>query len=198
MTADIYFEGLEKWKNELTSLRILLLSTELEENIKWGMPVYSIMNKNVVGISGFKKHYGLWFYQGATLLDKHKVLVNAQEGKTQCMRHLRYYASEDMDNAMILSYVNEAIENQKSGNILKLIPKSKDDYTLPDSLKLLLTENDKLSEHFYKLSDAKQRGYADYITTAKQDATIQKRLVKITPLIMSGEGIAALYGNKKK
>ena len=55
----------------------------LEENVKWGTPVYSLNGKNVVGITAFKSYVGLWFFQGIFLKDPFKYLVNAQEGGEQ-------------------------------------------------------------------------------------------------------------------
>ena len=37
----------DSWKKELELLRSILLTTELEETVKWGMPVYTLNNKNV-------------------------------------------------------------------------------------------------------------------------------------------------------
>lgn len=53
----------------------------MEENLKWGMPVYSLEGVNVAGIVAFKNYVALWFYQGVFLKDDKKVLYNAQEGK---------------------------------------------------------------------------------------------------------------------
>ena len=66
-TAEEYVGSHPVWSDELKTLRQLLLKSELEETVKWGMPVYTLDGKNVVGIAGFKKHYGLWFYQGVFL-----------------------------------------------------------------------------------------------------------------------------------
>ena len=37
----------------------------------------------------FKEYFGIWFFQGGTLVDELKVLTNAQEGKTKAMRQWR-------------------------------------------------------------------------------------------------------------
>ena len=69
----------DQWKEALIQLRDLVNSTELDEKIKWGAPVYSWKNKNIVGIGAFKSYFGLWFYQGCFLKDEHEVLINAEE-----------------------------------------------------------------------------------------------------------------------
>jgi len=40
-TADDFFDAQERWKSELNQLRTVLLSSGLEETIKWGAPTYT-------------------------------------------------------------------------------------------------------------------------------------------------------------
>ena len=78
-TADEYFQLLNTFKDQLFCLRQLLKTTELKEELKWGMPTYTLQGKNILGINAFKYHYGIWFFQGVFLEDKHQKLSNAQE-----------------------------------------------------------------------------------------------------------------------
>lgn len=77
--------------------------------------IYTINNKNVVSIGAFKSHCGIWFFQGALLNDAHRVLQNAQEGKTKAMRQWRFNKDSTIDAELIHLYVQEAIENEKKG-----------------------------------------------------------------------------------
>ena len=52
--ADSYFEKDHNFKEGISVLRTLVLSTELKETLKWGAPVYTIGDKNVLGIMSFK------------------------------------------------------------------------------------------------------------------------------------------------
>ena len=61
------------------------METELLETIKWGVPVYTLNDKNVLGMGAFKSYVGIWFFQGAFLDDPQKKLINAQEGKTKAL-----------------------------------------------------------------------------------------------------------------
>lgn len=87
-TAAEYISKQSEWQKELILLRDLLLDTEMEQTIKWGIPVYTVNGKNVVGIGAFKSYFGLWFYQGSFLKDPHNVLVSGGEA-TRGMRQLR-------------------------------------------------------------------------------------------------------------
>ena len=80
-SVDAYMESLEFWQSEVSKLRDILLSTELVEDVKWGMPCYTINGKNVVGLAAFKDYFGLWFHQGVFMSDPAQVLLNPQEGE---------------------------------------------------------------------------------------------------------------------
>lgn len=177
------------WSVELNVLRSLLLETELVETIKWGIPVYTIGGKNVIGLAGFKNKYGLWFYQGCFLSDPDRLLVNAQEGKTKGMRHI-YFQDKEVDAEVISSYIAEAIANQKAGKEIKSERKK---VVLSDELEQALKNDPGLSRAYDKLSKSKQAAYAEYIATAKRAATKESRLEKIIPLIKRGEGLNDKY-----
>jgi hypothetical protein len=85
-SVDEYIADAGSWKSELKRLREILQSTELEEDVKWGGPCYTYNGKNVVGMTGFKSYFGLWFHQGALLKDQKNVLMNAQEGRTKALQ----------------------------------------------------------------------------------------------------------------
>ncbi len=118
-SADEFIANFPEWENALVKLRSLLLTTELEEAIKWGAPVYTVNGKNVVGLGAFKFYVGLWFFQGGLLKDEKEKLINAQEGKTKAMRQWRFASEDEMEEQLILEYVAEAIQNQKDGKKIK-------------------------------------------------------------------------------
>ena len=188
---EAYFEKHTEWKKELLELRAILLSSELVEQFKWGSPVYTIENKNIVGIGAFKSYFGLWFFQGALLKDHAKVLVNAQEGKTKALRQWRFKEESAIDRALIKKYILEAIENQKKGLEIKSAPKKA--IPLPIELKKALNENQGLKEDFNALSPSKQREYSEYISEAKRKNTRIKRLEKSIALIHKRMGLHDQY-----
>ncbi len=188
-TVESYMAG-NQWQSELEILRKELLKTELVETVKWGMPVYTLDNKNVVGLTGFKKFYGLWFYQGSFLSDPHKLLRNAQEGKTKGMRHLNFTSESNVDLKIVRSYIKEAISNQKAG---KMIKPEKKQYAIPEILSKELKSNKALDQAFNALTPGKQKEYKEYLITAKREATKETRLKKIIPLILEGKGMNDKY-----
>ena len=189
-SAEDYIKNHPLWSEELIILRELVLKTELEETLKWGMPVYTLDNKNVVGITGFKKFFGLWFYQGCFLSDPHKLLRNAQEGKTKAMRHLNFMSKKEIKKSIVNAYVKEAIANQKAGKVVKAERKK---ILLPPELKELLDGSKEVATAFAKFTTSNQNDFKNYIAGAKQEATKQRRIDKIIPMILRGEGMNDKY-----
>ena len=193
-TVEEFLEQQSQWKEQLIQFREILLPTELTETIKWGMPVYTINGKNVVGLGAFKSYVGIWFYQGSFLRDPHNLLVNAQDGKTKGMRQLRFGADDLINDDIILQYVEEAIQNQKDGKEIK--PDTKKPLVIPDELQTVLNSNEKLKESFLAFTPGKQKEFANHIAEVKKTETKQKRIEKIIPMIMNGVGLNDKYKSK--
>jgi uncharacterized protein YdeI (YjbR/CyaY-like superfamily) len=192
-TVEEYIDSKESWREALLLLREIFLESELSESVKWGMPVYTLKNKNVAGFSAFKSHVGIWFYQGVFLKDPENNLVNAQEGVTKGMRQWRFESVEEIRSSreMISKYLHEAAENQKKG---KRIAPARDRKTeIPAELQHAFSEHQGLRGKFDALTPGKQREYANYVSEAIKPATRQRRTEKIIPLILKGIGMNERY-----
>jgi len=187
-SVEAYIASGGDWTESLELLRDLLSSTSLKETVKWGMPVYTLNNKNVVGFSAFKSWVGIWFYQGVFLKDPAGKLINAQEGVTKGLRQWRFTsAGEINDNReLILSYIEEAIQNQVEGKEIK--PERNKDVIIPDELNRAFKENPALKDQFDAMSLSKRRDYAEHIGSAKREDTRQSRLEQAVPMILEGIG----------
>ncbi|SFZ92867.1 Uncharacterized conserved protein YdeI, YjbR/CyaY-like superfamily, DUF1801 family [Flaviramulus basaltis] len=194
-SVEEYIEDNEHFAKELTLLRNILNSTEVEENIKWNAPVYSVDGKNVIGLGAFKNHFGIWFFNGVFLKDKHNLLLNAQENKTKALRQMRFESFDQIDKNIVLAYIKEVIENQKLGKEIKPSKTTKKDIIIPVELQNELNSNSVLLDAFKLLTLSKQREYCEYIDTAKRDATKQTRLEKIKPMILKNIGLNDKYKN---
>ncbi|MDH3336592.1 MAG: DUF1801 domain-containing protein [Gammaproteobacteria bacterium] len=109
-TVDDYISNNTLWPDELKRLREILLSTGLNEEVKWGMPCYTHDGQNIVGIGAFKFYFGLWFFKGAAIKDEQRVLINAQPGKTKDLRQWRMTSPRDIKPSVIKRYVKEAMQ----------------------------------------------------------------------------------------
>ena len=190
-SVDEYFEQAEQWRSELLRLRKILVATKLEEELKWGGPCYTWRGKNVVGIGAFKSYFGLWFHQGALLADDENVLINAQEGKTRALRQWRMKAAADIRPAVIKRYVEEAIANVDTGQEIR--PERRRDTGMPTELANGLKRAKGATAAFRKLTPGRQREYAEYVASAKRDATLARRLDKVVPMILDGIGLNDRY-----
>ncbi len=192
-TPEEYSANNKDWLQSLILLRDILLSTQMTETIKWGVPVYTFEGNNIVGIGAFKSYVGLWFFQGALLNDKKKKLINAQDGKTKALRQWRFNSVKEIEaeSKTIKQYFEEAILNQKQGKEIK--PERKKPLKIPKELNDFFKKDKKVKVSFNSLSSSKQREYAEYIIEAKRDETKQKRLLKIVPLILKGKGLNDKY-----
>jgi uncharacterized protein YdeI (YjbR/CyaY-like superfamily) len=193
-SVEEYIENNIHFGEALTLLRNIITTTELEETLKWSAPVYALDGKNVVGLGAFKNHFGIWFFNGVFLKDEKNLLRNAQEGKTKALRQMRFESIDDIDQAAVLAYVKEAIENQKLGKEIKPERKGKS-VTVPLELKTLFKSQPDVHQSFKALSPGKQREYCEHIESAKREATKQSRLEKITPMILKGVGLHDKYKN---
>ena len=179
-----YLEVNSHFAKELDLLRKIINSTELIETLQWNAPVYLLDRKKVIGLGAFNNHFSIWFFNGVFLKDDKNLLANAQE-KTKGLRQMRFNSYSEINPVVILSYVKEAIENQKSGKNLESERKERT-LVIP---RILIDEfkNDPLfKENFNLLTPGKQRAYGEYLDDAKRDATKESRLKKIKVMISKG------------
>ncbi len=193
-TADEFYADKTEYTVGLSELRSIIRETELKETIKWGTPVYTIAGKNVIGIGAFKSYFGLWFFQGVFLKDNAGVLINAQEGTTKAQRQWRMQSAADIDKALILKYLEEAIANAKAGKEIKPEKKA---LVIPPELKEAFEEDFEVRDAFESLSLTNKRDFAEHIETAKRPETKATRLTKIIPMIRAGIGLNDKYKKGK-
>lgn len=162
----------------LSTLRKSILECGLKEEIKWGGPAYT-HHGNVVGIGAFKKHLALWFFEGATLKDEAKMLLNAQEGKTSALRQWRIVEGDEIDTDLLKSYVSEAALNMEKG--IKT-PKKKIEVVVPDLLQEALNADQNIKSYFDSLAPSHRREFSEHISEAKREETKLRRLEKVVGL----------------
>ena len=184
------WDKINQWGEELALLRTIIEKTELVETNKWGGEVYTINNKNVLGIGGFKNYFTIWFWNGIFLKDEAKVLVNANEGVTKGLRQWRFTSAADVNEKLVSHYIHEAIPNEKAG--LSIKPEKKEAMQC-EFFESELKKDKKLNAAFEQFSFYKQKEFWELMATAKQEKTKITRLEKIKPMIMEGRGLNDKY-----
>lgn len=180
----------QKWLEEIELLKSIIEKTELVETVKWGGIVYTWNNRNIIGIGGFKDYFTIWFFNGVFLSDEKNVLVNAGEGVTKGLRQWRFTSKEEVNEKLVLHYVNQAIENEKNG--LSIKPEKKE-VKPSDFFLSQLNQSTALAEKFTSFSPFKQKEFIEYIDSAKQEKTKLDRFEKIKPMLLAGIGLNDKY-----
>ena len=87
--VDAYIERSEKWPEEMTGLRPILLAGGLTEELKWGKPCYTHEGKNIVILQEMNDFLALMFFKGALLTDPDGVLEsqgpNSRSARRVCV-----------------------------------------------------------------------------------------------------------------
>lgn len=155
------------------------------------MEIYTHQGKNVIGWTGFKNFFALWFNYGVFLQDNDRVLVAATEGKTQYLRQWRLTDLSHFKEKKILAYIQESVQMIDEGK--SVTPKKSAPKAPEGMLKNELDNNEELKRAFDQLTPGRQKDYINYIEEAKMEKTKQSRLDKIIPLILAGKGLHDKY-----
>ena len=186
--VDEFLKKVKNWKPELTALRKILLTTKLEEEVKWGVPCYTYDSKNIVLIQGFKEYCVIAFFKGSLLKDAKGVLLKAGEN-TQASRKIQFTSVEEIKKKekLLKDYIKEAIALEKAG--VKVEYKTVDQLVFPKEFEKHLKINKALKVAFEKLTPGRQRAYNLYFSSAKQVETRETRVQKYIQRILAGKGI---------
>ncbi|WP_090577849.1 YdeI family protein [Paenibacillus sp. OV219] len=177
-----------KWKEEFEKLREIVLDSELTEDFKWMHPCYTLNDKNVVLIHGFKEYCALLFHKGALLKDPHGIMIQQTEN-VQAARQLRFTSLQEIIDMelTIRAYLYEAIEIEKSGKEVPL--KKATEFAIAEEFQVKLDESPALKTAFEALTPGRQRGYLLHFSQPKQSKTRTARVEKYREHIMNGKGI---------
>jgi uncharacterized protein YdeI (YjbR/CyaY-like superfamily) len=195
--VDFYFSKSKKWQKELDALRAIILDCGLNEELKWGVPCYTLAagssggaftKRNIVLIHVFKEYCALLFFKGALLKDAKGILIQ-QTANVQAARQIRFTNVGEiakMKNTL-KAYIYEAIEVEKAG--LKVPVKKTSEFAVPKEFQDKLDKNQALRTAFDALTPGRQRGYILYFSAAKQSKTRESRIEKSTRQILNGKGL---------
>ena len=186
--VDFYFKKAGKWQEELAYLRTIVLDCGLTEELKWGVPGYTLQQKNVVLIHDFKEYCALLFVKGALLKDPDNILIQQTEN-VQAARQIRFTNVQEIValESVLKDYIQEAIAVEKAG--LKVELKKPTEFAMAEEFQTKLTENPALKTAFEALTPGRQRAYLLHFSQPKQAKTREARVEKCTPQIFAGKGL---------
>ncbi|MGC2446073.1 MAG: DUF1801 domain-containing protein, partial [Candidatus Sulfotelmatobacter sp.] len=177
-----------KWQEELETLRTIVLDCGLTEELKWYQPCYTLENRNIVLMHGFKEYCALLFFKGALLKDPKGILIQQTEN-VQAARQIRFTNVREIVKMkpILKAYIQEAIEVEKAGLKVKL--KKTADFKIPEEFKNKLNEIPALKTAFEALTPGRQRGYIFHFSQPKQSKTREARVERCMPRIFKGKGL---------
>ena len=179
------------WAKELEELRKIVIKSALVEELKWGMPCYTLNNKNILMISAFKEYACVSFFKGVLLKDKEKMLAAHGESSLSA-RMIKYTNSIQIkqQSSIIRAYIEEAIEIENSG---KKVEFKKNPEPIPEELMLEFNKDLKFKKAFHELTPGRQRGYIIYFSQPKSTQSKLNRIEKCRENILNGIGLNDRY-----
>ena len=184
--VDTFIREAGQWQEEFKKLRAIVLDCGLTEELKWGVPCYSLGGKNVLLLHGFKEYCALLFVKGALLRDAKGILIT-QTKNVQAARQVRFTNVREINEPILKAYINEAIEVEKTG--LKVDFKDTTEFSMPEEFQNKLDEIPALKTAFHALTPGRQRAYLLYFSAPKQSKTRESRVEKYMPQILKGKGL---------
>src|SRR5262249_28031749 len=186
--VEFYFRKASKWREKKKKLRAIVLSRGLTEELKWGVPCYTLKRSNIVLIHTFKAYCALLFFKGALLKDPKGILIQ-QTKSTQAARQIRFTNVREIVKmqAITKAYIDEAIEVEKAG--LKVRFKKTSEFSIPDEFQKKLDKTPSLKIAFHALTPGRQRAYLLYFAAPKRSKTRQSRVEKYRKQILNGKGL---------
>ncbi|NQX95811.1 MAG: YdeI/OmpD-associated family protein [Erythrobacter sp.] len=144
-----------------------------EEALKWGVPYFTMNGKNAVGMAAFKNHASVMVSSTQT-----------EGGGMGNFGKLTSVAELPSDDELITQFRDSALAVQKPETAR---PKPKPALETSDDLAKAIDEIEGARFVFDGFTDAQRRSYIEWITSAKREATCERRIVEATQWISEGK-----------
>ena len=144
-----------------------------EEGLKWGVPYFIVNGKNAVGMAAFKKHAS--------------VMVCSTETAGGGMGNFgKLTAVEELpaEEELIAQFQQSAKDVQSPKTSM---PKPKAALDTPEDLAKVLDDTPGARDVFDNFTDAQRRDYIEWVTSAKREATREKRVATAAEWISEGK-----------
>jgi len=186
--VDAFIAREKRWPTEVIELRRIALASGLTEDLKWGVPCYTLNGSNVVILHTFKEYCAYLFFKGALMKDEAHLLIQQTEN-VQAMRQVRFTSLDQIMELepMLNAYIQEAIAIEKSG--AKVNMKDTSEFKVPEEFEQALDADTKLKTAFQSLTPGRQRAYLLFFGAPKQVKTRLERIEKYRPVILAGKGL---------
>ncbi len=159
---------------------------DLTESIKWNMLCFS-GSKLVLGLSACKKHLGVSFFRGTELREMTHLFAPEGDANTS-IQSIKLTSLEQLPAKTFRQLLQAAVDLDARADLPPPPAMKREEWPMPEVLAKALKKNHAAAAFFEQLKPTYQREYKVWVSTAKQPATIEKRLT---------ETINALAGGRK-
>ena len=167
------------------------LKEVLKEELKWGVPCYTLEGKNVLMVSALKEVCCVSFFKGALLTDPEGVLEKAGPN-SQVARLMKFQSMEEVAEreGALRVLIEQAVAVERAGLKVVLEPNPE---PVPEELEQAFAEDPSLATAFEALTPGRRRGYILFVSQPKQAKTRVARVEKCIPMILAGIGLHDAY-----
>ena len=183
--VDRYIERSDKWPEEMSAVRSVLLECRLEEDIKWGKPCFSHEEANIAILQEMKGFLSLMFFKGALLDDPAHILVE-QGPNSRSAKRIEFTSVADVRRLkkVLKTLIADAIRVEASGLTVGAAPTPE----FVAELRERLESDSTFAQAFAALTPGRRREYNLHIASAKQAKTRAARIDACAPKILAGKG----------
>lgn len=154
------------------------------EAIKWGFPHFMYHGKILCSFAAFSKHCAVSIPSAKYMEDK--TLQRIAESEAAMGHFGKISAVKDLpEKEKMIGYLKAAMDiiDSKAKPESKSIAKNKKTITLPAAMEEAMQSQPEFRLRFSKLSPSHQNEYLKYITEAKKQTTILKRVAKVVEML---------------
>lgn len=188
--VDAYIAKQSAWQKDiLTKLRnaIHKADPDIKEAIKWGAPTFED-HGIVAWMFCAKEWVHFSFTQGALLDPSHGLFEEGKDSSSKAKRTIKFLEGQHIPTEIIMDLVKEAVGNNRSGkkvdfNIAKPHTQT---FDIPEEYKDFLKEHG-LHQEYKNRAFYQQRGWIEWIESAKHEETRQKRAQTMLTELQNGQ-----------
>jgi len=157
---------------------------DLTESIKWNVLCFS-GRKNICGLSACKKHLGITFFRGTELRELTNLFAGGEANtsiQTIRVTELKKLNAKALQRLLHAAVALDADETAKPPPL-----KQRAEWPMPAALAKALKQNPAAAAGFKAMSTSCQREYKVWISSAKQEETIQRRVAETLRAVATGK-----------
>lgn len=155
---------------------------DADETLKWSMPTFLYKGEQLAGMAAFKAHATFGFWRGSLVLDA------VPEQASAMGQFGRLGSIDDLPEPEALArLIRKAMDLTDAGVKPVRDKTAKQPLACPDDLRAALDREPGAAAAFEGFSPGARRDYVEWVTTAKQAATRDKRIAQTVEWMAEGK-----------